>query len=49
MATINFTLDTDPMAHQIARVKNHVDGTTAAVVTMQAAVIKAENDAADHV
>lgn len=49
MARIDFRLDTDPMAHQIGRVKSHVDGATAAVVTMQAAVIAAENEAANHV
>lgn len=49
MARIDFNLDTDPMAKEIARVRNHVDVATAAVVTMQAAVIQAESEAADHV
>lgn len=37
------------MAQTISTVKRHVDGTTGAVVAMQAAVISAEKDAADLV
>lgn len=46
---IDCVIDTRPMAQEIDSVSNHIKGTTAAVVAMQAAVIKAENDAADHV
>lgn len=37
------------MADQLSSVKNHVDGTTTAVVAMKGAVIKAELAAADHI
>lgn len=37
------------MAREISSVSNHVTGTTAAVVAMKAAVLKAESDAADHI
>lgn len=37
-------VDTTPMAQELHTVSNHVKGTTAAVVTMQAAVIAAENE-----
>lgn len=49
MANFSFTVDTDPMAHEISTVSKHVDATSAAVVTMQSAVIVAEQEAADHV
>lgn len=50
MATlIPCEVDTTPMAAEINRVSRHVDGTTAAVVTMQSAVIAAEKDGAEKV
>ena len=49
MANFSFTVDTDEMATAIHEVAPHVDGATAAVVTMQAAVIAAEKHAADHI
>lgn len=49
MASIDCVLDTNPMANSISSVSKHIDGTTAAVVGMKAAVIKAEAEAADHV
>jgi hypothetical protein len=49
MASFNYTVDTQPMAAEISSVSNHIKGTTAAVVTMQTAVIGAEERAADHV
>ena len=49
MATFNYTVDTHPMAQEIGSVSNHVRGTTAAVVAMQAAVISAEEKAANHI
>jgi len=50
MATvISCEVDTSPMAAEIRRVSNHVDGTTAAVVTMQGAVLEAEKNSADKV
>ena len=50
MATlIPCTVDTAPMAAEIQSVSNHVKGTTAAVVTMQSAVIAAENQGANKV
>lgn len=42
-------VDTSEMAQEIHSVKNHVNATTTAVVGMQAAVIKAQADGADHV
>lgn len=42
-------VDTSEMAQEIHSVKQHVDATTTAVVGMQAAVIKAQADGADHV
>ena len=42
MATlIPCSVDTTPMAAEMQSVSNHVKGTTAAVVTMQSAVIAA--------
>lgn len=50
MATIiPCSVDTTPMAAEIQTVSNHVKGTTAAVVTMQSAVIAAENNSANKV
>lgn len=50
MATlIPCSVDTAPMAAEIQSVSNHVQGTTAAVITMQSAVIAAENDSANKV
>ncbi len=49
MAVIDCLVDTAPMAQSIDRVKNHVDGTTTAVVAMQTAVVKAQDDAANNV
>lgn len=49
MATFNYTVDTQPMAAELSSVSRHVNVTTGAVVAMQAAVIKAEAKAADHV
>lgn len=42
-------VDTSEMAREIDSVKKHVNATTTAVVGMQAAVIKAQADGADHV
>lgn len=42
-------VDTTPMAEEIQSVSNHVKGTTAAVITMQSAVIEAENISANKV
>lgn len=47
--SVDCVIDTQPMARQIDTVSGHLQGTTAAVVGMQAAVIQAENDAADQV
>lgn len=47
--TIPCTIDTKPMADEIQTVSSHVKGTTAAVVTMQSAVIAAENQSANKV
>ncbi len=50
MATlIPCSVDTTPMAVEIQSVSHNVQGTTAAVVTMQSAVIAAENDSANKV
>ncbi len=49
MARIDCVVDTQPMASELSSVSNHVTGTTAAVVAMKAAVLKAESDAADHI
>ena len=46
---LSYTVDTRPMANEIDSVSRHVNGTTTAVVAMQAAVIKAEKAAADQV
>lgn len=47
--TIGCTIDTEPMAKELRSISNHVNGTTAAVVGMQAAVIRANEEAADRV
>lgn len=47
--TIPCTVDTTPMARELQSVSSHVKGTTAAVVTMQGAVIAAENNSANKV
>ena len=50
MATlIPCSVDTAPMAAELQSVSNQVKGTTAAVVTMQTAVIAAENKGANKV
>lgn len=49
MAHIDCVIDTNPMAQEMASVSHNITGTTAAVVAMKAAVVKAEGDAADHV
>lgn len=49
MATFNYTVDTKPMAEELRSVSQHVNATTGAVVAMQAAVIIAEEKAANHV
>jgi hypothetical protein len=49
MEHINCVVDTQPMANELKSVSNHVSGTTTAVIAMQAAVIKADQDAADQV
>lgn len=46
---IDCVVDTRPMAREISTVSTHIKGTTAAVVSMKAAVIAAEKEAADHV
>ena len=48
-STINCEVDTRPMAQSLTTVSNKVEQTRAAVVAMQAAVICAEQQAADHV
>ena len=42
-------VDTAELAHSVNSVKKHVDTTTGAVVAMKTAVIKAEQEGADHV
>ena len=49
MAHIDCLIDTQPMAREIDTVSTHIHGTTAAVISMKAAVIQAEKDAADYV
>lgn len=49
MEYINCVVDTKPMADELQRVSHHVTGTTTAVVAMQAAVIQADQEAADRV
>ena len=49
MASVDCIIDTQEMADQLNSVSHHVNATTAAVVAMKGAVIKAEKDAADQV
>jgi len=49
MAHFSFTVDTEPMADSIDGVAHHVDGTTAAVVAMQTAVVIAEQKGAEKI
>ncbi len=49
MANFTFTVDTNPMADSIDGVANHVDGTTAAVIAMQTAVVIAEQKGAEKI
>jgi hypothetical protein len=49
MANFTFTVDTEEMANSLHGVAPHVDGTTAAVVAMQTAVISAEKKAAEKI
>lgn len=49
MADFNFTVDTSPMAAEMHSVSNNVNKVSGAVVAMQAAVIAAEQEGADHV
>lgn len=49
MATFNYRVDTEPMAHELSSVSNHVNGTTTAVVAMQTAIVVAEKKASDHI
>lgn len=49
MASFNFTVDTNPMADSIDDVAHNVDGTTAAVLAMQTAVVIAEQKGADKI
>ena len=49
MAYIDCVIDTHPMAQEIDSVSRHINGTTAAVVGMKAAIIQAEQEAADLV
>ena len=49
MADFNFTVDTSPMASEIQSVSHGVKRVSGAVVAMQAAVIAAEKEGAEHV
>lgn len=49
MADFNFTVDTSPMASEIQSVSHGVNRVSGAVVAMQAAVIAAEKEGAEHV
>lgn len=49
MPSFDFVVDTKPMADSVDRVSGHVDATTAAVVAMQAAVIRSEEKAAEKI
>ncbi len=48
-SNIDILVDTEPMAKEISNVSNHVEGTTAAVVSMKMAVLKAENEGTKHI
>lgn len=49
MEHLSFTVDTEPMAREIGAVSQKVNNTTAAVVSMRAAVLLAEERAAEQV
>ena len=49
MVRFDCVVDTTPMANSLDEVSHHVNGTTAAVIGMKAAVIEAEETAATHV
>jgi hypothetical protein len=49
MANFSFTVDTREMAESLYSVAPHIEGTTAAVVSMQGAVILAERHAAENI
>jgi len=49
MSSFNYTVDTQPMADEMRSVSHHVNATTTAVVAMKAAVIDAEDKAANHI
>lgn len=49
MEHIDCLVDTRPMANELDHVAHHVSGTTTAVVAMQTAVVKADQEAADYV
>jgi hypothetical protein len=49
VANFSFTVDTQQMADGLYSVAPHVDGATGAVVSMQAAVIRAEQHAAEDI
>ncbi len=49
MAYIDCVIDTKPMADELNTVSTNIKGTTTAVVSMKAAVIAAEDAAAEHV
>ncbi len=46
---IDCVVDTEPMAREISHVSHHIQGTTAAVVGMKAAILQAEEEAANLV
>lgn len=46
---IDITVDTQPMAEQLHRVSNHVDGVSGAVVAMKTAVVAAEAASAERI
>lgn len=49
MATFDCLVDTTPMAESVGSVSNSIKMTTAAVVSMEAAVIKSEKDASERI
>ncbi|MEN6618797.1 MAG: hypothetical protein ABFC28_04780 [Rikenellaceae bacterium] len=49
MATFNYRIDTQPLANEMGNVSNNVSLTTGAMVSMQEAVIAAEERASDYV
>jgi hypothetical protein len=49
MADFTFEVDTSPMAKSVDTVRGHVNGVTAAVTTMEAAVIATERKAAETI